>query len=1190
MSDTQETPIAEGITDPKLEQSATPSPLTASNGAAREIQWREISRTILKQTQPINPLTTQPDEFNAKRGHCFVNLLLSDENDLQTPEAFFDAYFFPRPYSPYRIAFIGTAGTGKTLILQRLAQWLSDQDYGIPIWISARELGTLSLSDYLYQKWLPKVVKLSKESPEDLEKSLRELIPTGQLWLLLDGMDFIKLSDQTTPFSTLGRVMQDLQYWGQTVNIALNCRNQTWQGIAAGELYDRRGKFDCYSTRELTYTREVQQFIEEWFQNTSFSSQKQELSHSLIRNLATVNVEAIQQAITNPLRLSLLCRWWPQQSSTFPNSLTELYGILVQEYYQWKAETTALSRKSQEELNQWLGEIALKQLETEKLLIIPENESSELALTLALQLEWLVPLPEEHTYIFNDETFVAYFAAQMIGQGDDFLEKYQENIAYSANITFLSPNWSTVLNFWLGRGDIPTEAKDTLIQKLSSFSDGCDPSNFYGKLAYCLAGASLANFPHTHQGQAIIDQLIRWAFSPTPDQKFLVKPALESLGQTHRELAIKRLIESFLRQQPPNMTDEAWRWLAKKGVDHPVAITILSQMIEEKSSFALCVAAAECLGKISSGHPLALSVFINLLKATEDKLRWIALKGLAKIGNQQPLAITALVKYLTLLRDSSQQRRVFQCLEKIGQRNDLAIASMVQLLRCSSDTHFQRMAAECLEKIDSGNTIAITILVELLEEKQTEEIRRMAVYSLGEVESGNEVAIHGLVQLLSQSHDVLTRWVAVSSLGKIGKDSPEAINSLVKLINSSDSLLLRKEAVESLGKLDATHPTAIATLAKWIQVGNEESLRREAAESLGKLDPGNPEAITALVHLLQTADDPFTRRQAAASLGRIDSGNLEAINTLVQLIKTSQDTDIQSLAADSLGELGANNPAVIATLIRLLTATKDQDTLRRTASSLAKVGKGNREVIATMMELLTNGLQGDSTEATRLELAESLTKILYPNQIRQIIPFLKAFLSEPHHQSDLPCQELLWHCVQQLTYTEFYQVWHQDNLASVSNAQVSESVGGINGDSTEVWVNKLNTDLQNNPNLSQKVHLICIDSGDFLDLENPTVDVYEQMLAQGCPDFSHGIPETLSMLRLYWQLLRRDYPEKTFIFIFYGTLINDPTLKPFWQLLSKFHSQIAIVGESKINTLTHFSLDNPQLMTEILTWIENSLN
>jgi hypothetical protein len=341
--------------------------------------------------------------------------------------------------------------------------------------------------------------------------------------------------------------------------------------------------------------------------------------------------------------------------------------------------------------------------------------------------------------------------------------------------------------------------------------------------------------------------------------------------------------------------------------------------------------------------------------------------------------------------------------------------------------------------------------------------------------------------------------------------------------------------------------------------------------------------------VLQTTDDPFTRRQAAASLGRIDSGNLEAINTLVQLIKTSQDTDIQSLAADSLGELGANNPAVIATLIRLLTATNDQDTLRRTARSLSKVGKGNREVITTMMELLTDRLPEATAEVTRLELAESLANVLYKSQIRTFVPLLQKFLSHPLHQSDRPCQQLLWHCVQQLTYADFYQIWHQDSLSSPSTSQPLAKVHETDEKLEEGWVKNLRTKINNYPALSQKIHLVCIDSGEFLDLDNPTVDIYDQMLACGCPDFSHGIPETLSMLRLYWQLLQRDYPEKTFILIFYGHLIDDPSLKSFWQLLSKFHSQIGIVGESGVNTLTHFAPDHAQLTANILEWIENSL-
>ncbi|WLT38484.1 hypothetical protein NON20_00840 [Synechocystis sp. B12] len=40
-------------------------------------------------------------------------------------------------------------------------------------------------------------------------------------------------------------------------------------------------------------------------------------------------------------------------------------------------------------------------------------------------------------------------------------------------------------------------------------------------------------------------------------------------------------------------------------------------------------------------------------------------------------------------------------------------------------------------------------------------------------------------------------------------------------------------------------------------------------------------------------------------------------------------------------------------------------------------------------------------------------------------------------------------------------------------------------------------------------------------MDNPSVDIYDQMLDQDCPEFDGAIPDNLSKLRFYWHQLQR---------------------------------------------------------------------
>jgi len=127
------------------------------------------------------------------------------------------------------------------------------------------------------------------------------------------------------------------------------------------------------------------------------------------------------------------------------------------------------------------------------------------------------------------------------------------------------------------------------------------------------------------------------------------------------------------------------------------------------------------------------------------------------------------------------------------------------------------------------------------------------------------------------------------------------------------------------------------------------------------------------------------------------------------------------------------------------------------------------------------------------------------------------------------------------------------------------------------------------PDLSLAVRLVYIDSSQLIDPDNPLIDIYDRMLAQNCPAFEYGVPDTMAKLRLYWNLLRRNHPDKTFILIFYEVTSEPQTgFSPlFLEMLSKFEGSICLVSKQSNAKLQHFSADDPQLIQSMVAWIES---
>jgi HEAT repeat protein len=1092
-----------------------------------------------------------------------------------------------------RVAILGGAGVGKTWISQSLASWVLTQTEDFPVWISLAALGKKSLAQYFQEDWLNEAKQSLNLSFTQSHDVLSSLLKSGRLWLFLDGVDQMSLAQIgkvslfagvqgernriLTPFASL---VKQLRGWGDQMRVIV-----TGKLNATRDDLDTLKGFDLYQVLGLRYWETSQPLIHYEFRDHPV------FGETLCQALETPGKERLQTPLNSPQRLKWLCRLWKQGLKTLPSSSTGLYQQFITEFYRDQAQQYSITLEQQQQLTTILGQLAIKafSLLSEDLplnyrLVEAAFANQATLLGLAVKLGWLKPIgitaeiPNETIYAFCDPDFQAYFAALAIDEAQFFLSSPEYRI--------FDPAWKAVILLWLGREDISPADKEAFLAALLQFQDHCTVDNLYGKRAYFLAVAALSEFPKFSRRDDLVEELIRWGFGYFDSRAQVWKNPISVWEETARTTLLESYYPSVITALIPVIESpiseekkrEALAILEKIGQGNAVAIAALEQFIQVTPSNRICCYAAESLGKIDPGNSIALATLLTLLGSNfESETSQQVLTSLEKIAVGNREAITALVQLIQRTDAMLIQKRAFQSLEQIGRKNLQAIQALEQFLTAMETPRLQRQAAESLEKIDPGNPKAIASLIHLLQLTHQDEIRRQAVYSLGEVQPGNRAAIGALVQLLTYNEDVVIQWLALSSLGKIGKGNPEAIAAIVQIITSTGNLFLYKDAIENLGKIDPSNSSAIAALEKLLQEKPDESTLQEVAYHLGTLDPGNPHAIATLVQLLDSTEDEFTCRQAAESLGKIDLGNLAAISALVRLLCFTEDPDIRSLAAESLGKIGEGNPEVIAALIKLLQLTQDKETCTRTIVSLGQVGIGNQAAIDALIHLLIS----TNYEVNRFQAVESLIPILQKHQIPSVVTALKETLSDAK-QWDLATQQLLWYCVNHLPYSDFYQAWHYQPLPP-QTLREDQSEKQSSSDLAQ-WFKK---NLPENLQLNKSLHLLYIESCLFFDLENPTIDIYDQMLNQGFPASSDWLPDTFSKLRLHWNIQRRNHPDLTFVLLFFENSQDTRNQEVNWlEQLSKFEGAIGVVTEKTIPNLQKFAPHQPQLTENILSWLQ----
>jgi len=200
-------------------------------------------------------------------------------------------------------------------------------------------------------------------------------------------------------------------------------------------------------------------------------------------------------------------------------------------------------------------------------------------------------------------------------------------------------------------------------------------------------------------------------------------------------------------------------------------------------------------------------------------------------------------------------------------------------------------------------------------------------------------------------------------------------------------------------------------------------------------------------------------------------------------------------------------------------------------------------------------------------------------QMTGVVTALKDCLSDETFKNDLErfnnSYQVIWHCAQNLPYPTFYHAWHHP--PTTPHPEVPD---------WQTFPQDIAREINNQAELSNQIQLLCIDSKNFINPDNPAAKIYTDMLKQSCPKSEDGTPKTMADLQTYWDLLLMD-SDKSFILVFYNSRGEEATgfNETFVNDLSKFDGNIAIVSENNAHSLAAFSPSQSDLIGAIVRWI-----
>jgi hypothetical protein len=360
-------------------------------------------------------------------------------------------------------------------------------------------------------------------------------------------------------------------------------------------------------------------------------------------------------------------------------------------------------------------------------------------------------------------------------------------------------------------------------------------------------------------------------------------------------------------------------------------------------------------------------------------------------------------------------------------------------------------------------------------------------------------------------------------------------------------------------------------------------------ELISKKGYPTKEIIEILVDTLNSKQAPELKIEIARELGNIDSTNSVAFSSLHKIMADRSNPRLRIEAAEALYRFQPHDSHLPEVLDDLMIKIGCEWPYALPswfqAALLALKIEPNHERALT---LLTNSIFAD--DSTTAEIAVShILEMRNSNQLLFIVENICDILSSPFDvlvNEENPefyvsfyyelINRVLFHCAQYVTYPDFYFAWN-----SVENKNELIQFPNLIGLPTYFSRSDLTS--------CDRLNLFMIDSQQFSSPENPTEDIYIEMLDQGCPEATNRRPTTLTQLKTYWRLDLKSLDKTPALIIYNSQNSSQLFSETFLQTLSTFGGLICVITDQTQPNLQTFSPNQPELAQSIAKWLERSI-
>jgi HEAT repeat protein len=412
-----------------------------------------------------------------------------------------------------------------------------------------------------------------------------------------------------------------------------------------------------------------------------------------------------------------------------------------------------------------------------------------------------------------------------------------------------------------------------------------------------------------------------------------------------------------------------------------------------------------------------INTFTKFLSAEHlDSIRFYAARSLRKNEPHNPLVITTLIDLLYNSIDEDIVQKIIAYIDlvylELLESDILKIIKVIEHLLVSSiNDEIRYRAALTLRKIALENPSFISSMTSLMLDSQDEFISCMAAHELWKINPQNPLVVPALIDLMykARKREIFTYHILQESIDLeiFNTGDIEVINALTEIISNSENEGIRWEAAYHLWNLDPDNPKITITLIALLQNTQDEKLLRKVIfKDLAVIGDEDSEVVTSLTHLLNLTRNETTRWRVATVLANINPSDKKAINTLTEILEITQQENIRKAIAETLIEINTGKPKVIDALIHLLQTSQDRDTCKWAAQNLKKI------IPATQFPSIVAALKD-------CETGQSDDK----NLNRGIL-----------------CEEILWHCAQNMPYPDFYRAWRGNDNIPMGDSSIAQTL------------------------------------------------------------------------------------------------------------------------------------------------------